>query len=143
MSTLAPVPTHHHHHHLQLPSKRHLSQLGFLSGIAAGTLSYLVHPIVPPAFLAFVLVWYVVAYGIPEVADHELHRVQWIVHVALFPVGAIAVTASLWIAWPHPVWSVLAGLLAALGLQALITRLFLHGVADDQRHDLRRRLNVE
>jgi len=69
--------------------------------------------------------------------------VQWILHVALFPVGAIAVAASIWIAWPHPVWAVLAGLLAALGLQALVTRLCLRGVADDQRHDLRRRLNLE
>ena len=141
MSTLAPTPAPHHH--LHLPSKRHASQLGFLLAVAAGTVAYLVSPSVPLAFLLFVLVWYVVGYGVVQVADHEPHRRQWIAHIALVPVGAIVIAAVVWTAWPHPVWAVLAGLLGAIGVQWLVTKIALRSVADDQYHDLRRRMGLE
>jgi hypothetical protein len=141
MSTLAPVPTPHHHVHL--PSRQHLSRLGFLLGVAIGAVAYLVRPSVPLAFLLFVLVWYVLGYGVVQVGDHELHRRQWIVHIALIPVGAIVVAAAIWIMWAHPVLAVLGGLLAAIGIQWLVTRIVLRGVADDQWHDLRRKMNLE
>jgi len=141
MSTLAPAPAPHHR--LHLPSKRRISQLGFVFGVAAGAVAYLAKPSVPLAFLLFVLVWYVVGYGVTQVADHERHRRQWIAHVALVPVGAIVVTAALWDVWPHPVWAVLGGLLAAIGLQWAVTKIALRGVADDQWHDLRRKMGLE
>ncbi|MGZ4282574.1 MAG: hypothetical protein ACXVQ4_10820 [Gaiellaceae bacterium] len=141
MSTLAPTPAPHHR--LHLPSKRHASQIGFLLAVAVGAVTYLARPSVLLAFLLFVLVWYVVGYGVVQIADHELHRGQWIAHVALLPVGAIVLVAVLWTAWPHPVWAVLGGLLGAVGVQWLVTKIALRGVADDQYHDLRRRMGLE
>jgi len=140
MSTLAPTPAPHHHVHL--PSRRRLSQLGFLLGAAVGAVTYLLGSL-PAAFLAFVLVWYVVSYGVPQVAAHESHRNEWIVHIAFVPLWAIVIATAIWLVWPHPVWSVLFGIGAAVGLQALLTRLFLHGVVDDQQHDLRKRIGLE
>jgi hypothetical protein len=140
MSTLAPTPAPHHHVHL--PSRRRLSQLGFLLGATAGAVTYVVGSLAA-AFLVFVIVWYVVGYGVPQVAAHEAHRNQWIVHIAFVPVGAIAAATAIWLAWPHPVWSVLFGIGAAVGLQALLTRLFLRDVVDDQEHDLRKRIGLE
>jgi hypothetical protein len=139
MSTLAPTPAPHHVH---LPSRRRLNQLGFLLGAAVGAVTYLVGSL-PAAFLAFVVVWYTVGYGVPQVAAHEAHRREWIVHIAFIPVGAIAVATAIWLVWPHPVWSVLFGIGIAVGLQALLTRLFLHQVVDDQQHDLRKRIGLE
>jgi hypothetical protein len=141
MSTLAPTPAPHNR--LHLPSKRHAGQLGFLLAVVVGGLAYVVRSSVPLAFLLFVLVWYVVGYGVVEVANHEPHRRQWIVHVALIPVGAIVIAAALWTAWAHPVWAVLGGLLGAIGLQWLVTNIALRGVADDQYHDLRRKMGLE
>ena len=141
MSTLAPTPAPHHH--LHLPSMQHLSRLGFLLGVGVGAVTYLARASVPLAFLLFVLVWYVLGYGVGQVADHELHRRQWIAHIALIPVGAIVVAAVIWIMWAHPVLAVLGGLLAAIGLQWLVTKIALRGVADDQYHDLRRRMGLE
>ena len=47
MSTLAPTPLPHHR--LQLPSHRHLSQLGFVAGVGGGTLAYVVRASVAAA----------------------------------------------------------------------------------------------
>jgi uncharacterized membrane protein HdeD (DUF308 family) len=138
MSTLAPAP-----HHAHLPGPRRLNQLGFGLGAAAGAVSYLLTPSVPLSFLVFVAGWYVIGLGIGEVAAHPAHRAQWAVHVALFPVTAALVAGVLAGFWLHVFWAVALGLLAGVALQAALTRLFLRGVVEDQRHDLRRRIGLE
>jgi len=140
MSTLAPAPAPHHVH---LPSKRRLGRLAVLLGAVLGAATYFVGRSVPAAFLVFVLVWYVVGNGLQQVAAHDPHRRQWIVHVAVVPVGAIVVAAVLDALWTHPVWAVVFGLGAAVALQALVTRLALREVVDDQEHDLRKKMGLE
>jgi MFS-type transporter involved in bile tolerance (Atg22 family) len=142
MSTLAPAPLPHHR--LHLPSHRHLSQLGFVFGVAAGALSYLVRERVSIAFAVFVLVWYVLAYGISKVVEHPTRRRQWAIHVALVPAAAVCGTVAIALSWPgHLTPAVLLALVASVALQAAVTQLFLRVVVEDQRRDLRRRLGLE
>ena len=142
MSTLAPAPVPHRAHH-HLPGRRHLGRLGLLLAAGAGALSYLARPSFELAVLVFACVWYVVGAGIGSVLDHPAHRRQWVVHVALYPLATIAVTGAIWILWPHPFAALLAGLLCGAGLQAAVTRLFLPGVVDDERHDMRHSVGLE
>lgn len=142
MSTLAPAPLPHHR--LRLPNRRHLSQLGFVAGVGAGALAYVVRGSVSISFAVFVLVWYGLAYAVTRVVEHPARRREWAVHVALLPVivvtGAIAISLS----WPgHLAVSIVLALLAGAALQAAVTQLFLRGVVEDQRRDLRRRLGLE
>jgi hypothetical protein len=142
VSTLAPTPLPHHR--LQLPSHRHLSQLGFVAGVGGGTLSYLVRASISISFAVFVLVWYGLAYGLTRVTEHPARRRAWAVHVALLPVIAIVGSVAIALSWhSHLAVSILLALLAGIVVQAATTQLFLRGVVDDQRRDLRRRMGLE
>lgn len=142
MSTLAPAPLPHHR--LRLPSQRHLSQLGFVAGAGAGALTYVVRASVSISFVVFVLVWYGLAYAVTRVADHPARRREWAVHVALLPVIAVAGAVAISLSWHgHLAMSILLALLAGAAVQAAVTQLFLRGVVEDQRRDLRRGLGLE
>ncbi len=143
MSTIAPSPVPHRSP-LHLPSHRHLSQLGLVLGVGSGALSYVVRASVSISFAVFVLVWYGLAYALARVTEHADRRRAWAVHVVLMPavavVGAVAVSLS----WPgHLTLSILLALLAGVVVQAATTQLFLRGVVEDQRRDLRHRLGLE
>lgn len=142
MSTLAPAPVPHHR--LHLPSHRRLSQLGFVAGVGAGALAYVVRSSVSISFAAWVLVWYGLAYALARVAEHPVRRRQWTVHVVLLPVIAVAGSTAISLSWSgHLAMSIVLSLLAGVALQAVVTQLFLRGVVEDQRRDLRRRLGLE
>lgn len=142
MSTLAPSPAPSHRFHL--PAHRRMSQLGFLTGAAVGALSYLVHSSVIVSIFVFGLVWYAVSYGVVRIAEHGNRRNAWIVHVGLVPFVAIVGAVAAEQAWPGQVFGAcLVGSAGALVVQAVVTHVFLRGVVDDMRHDLRHRLGLE
>ncbi|HXH96555.1 MAG TPA: hypothetical protein VNH40_05025 [Gaiellaceae bacterium] len=142
MSTLAPTPLPHHQ--LRLPSHRHLSQLGFVVGVGGGALSYVVRASVSISFAVFVLFWYGLAYALTRVTEHPARRRAWAVHVALLPVIAVVGSVAISLSWhSHLAVSIVLALLAGVVVQAAATQLFLRGVVEDQRRDLRRRMGLE
>ena len=142
MSTHAHFPLSPHR--LRLPNHRHMSQLGFLMGAAAGALSYVAHPSVEIALFVFALIWYGVSYGVARVAAHPDRRVAWIVHATLLPVTAIVGTIVGEQVWSGQLLGAMAvGIAGGVAVQAAVTSTLLRGVVADQRHDLRQRLGLE
>jgi hypothetical protein len=143
MSTIAPSPVPHRPP-LHLPGHRRLSQLGFVLGAGSGALAYLVRSSVSISLAVFVLVWYGLAYALVRVTEHPAQGRAWAVHVALMPVVAVVGAVAISRSWPgHLTLSIVLALLAGVVVQAAGTQLFLHGVVEDQRRDMRRRLGLE
>jgi hypothetical protein len=124
-------------------SQRRLSQAGFVTGVLAGGLAYLAVERHEIAFLCFVIAWYLLAYGLPRGSQHPEHRLDWVAHIALFPMASViaAVVIDRWLG-SLPA-GVALGLVVGFLVQAAGTKLALRRVAADQLHDLRHKLGIE
>jgi len=133
--TDAILPPQHH-----VP--RHLSQLGFVTALAAGAgVYYGIKPSHAFALVGAIVVWYVVGAGVRYVLTQP-HPRAWAAYVATVPITTGVVAAVGYVTLDSPPLAALIGMLAAPAVQWLVAQLFLRAVVEDKARALRRRAGL-